>query len=112
MKNVLQELIDFEKPGGKVRMIIRTDSESVAAESVTVQRVATGTREAVRDGPLSVDRVNAKDNAADFGTKMRKMEAMNRFMNQRSKTMSDIFATLRNQSSKGVWRDGPPGVVW
>ena len=52
MKNVLQELIDFEKPGEKVRMIIRTDSESVAAESVTVQRVATGTREALPGGPL------------------------------------------------------------
>ena len=67
-------------------------------------------REAVRDGPLWVDRVNAKDNAADFGTKMLKMEAMNRCMNQRSKTMSDIVAALRNQSSKG--RDGPPGFVW
>ena len=73
-----------------------------------MQRVTTGMREAVRDGPLWVDRVNAKDNAADFGTKMLKMEAMNRCMNQRSKTMSDIVAALRNQSSKGVWRDGPP----
>ena len=28
MKNVLQELIDYEKPGEKVRMIIRTDSDA------------------------------------------------------------------------------------
>ena len=28
MKNVMQELIDFETPGEKVRMIIRTDSDA------------------------------------------------------------------------------------
>ena len=85
--------------------------ESVAAESVTAQRVATGMRQALRDGLLWVERVNTKDNAADFGTKMLKM-AMKRCMKQRSRTMSDIVATLRNQTSKGVWRDGPPGFVW
>ena len=47
--------------------------ESVAAESVTVQRVTSGMRQAVRDGPLWVERVNTKDNAADFGTKLLKM---------------------------------------
>ena len=93
-------------------MIIRTDSDAVAAESVTVQRVATGTREAFRDGPLWVERVNTKDNAADSGTKMRKLESMSRCTNQRPKTMSDIVAALRNQSSKGVWPDGPPSFVW
>ena len=93
-------------------MAIRTDSDAVAAESVTVQRVTTGMREAVRDGPFWVERVNTKDNAADSGTKMRELESMSRCTTQFFRAMSDIVAALRKQSSKGVWRDGPPSFVW
>ena len=60
-----------------------------------MQRVTTGMRQAVCDGPLWVDCVNAKDNAGHFGTKLLKLESMSRCTNQRPKTMGDIVAALR-----------------
>ena len=82
-----QELLDFEKPCEKVRMIIRTDSD--AAKGV-LHRVGCGRvrhqlakrylrhQEALRDGLFEVERVNTKDNATDLGTKMLHPEATNR----------------------------------
>ena len=120
MKNVMQELIDYEKPGEKVRMIIRTDSD--AAKGM-IHRVGCGRVRYSATCHLWHERGSARWSALGLPCQREGQRrglwhevaedgAMKCCMNQRSRTMSDIVAALRNQSSKGVSRDGPPGVVW
>ena len=86
VKKVMPELFDCDKPGEKVRMIIRTDSDSATgmlrrAGCDRVRHSATRYfwhQEALRDGRF----------AADLGTKMLDLEAMNRCMEKLQKALA------------------------
>ena len=115
MKTVMQELLDFEKPGGKARLIIQTDSDAAKGmlhrvRCGRVRHLATRYfwhREALRDGLFEVERVNTKDKAADSGTKMLDIESVSRCMhklNIKSRAVADSEWTTRRESEReGTW---------
>ena len=87
VKNVMQKMLDHKELGEKVKMIIKTDSDAATG---MLHRVGCGRvrhlatvyfwhHEALPAGLFEV--AACQDNAADLGTKMLDLEAMNRCMN-------------------------------
>ena len=104
VKHVLQEVLDAEKPGMKIRMMIRTDSDAARAmlHRVGVGRVRhLATRylwhqEALKNGSFEVERCASKENAADLGTKPLEAEAASVCMG---------FLGLGSREMKGFGKD-------